>query len=190
MVALKPDVLLLDGSLPKLRRSGDLASVQRASPGTAVLLLARAPNERQAMSALKSAMRGYCSVWIPPKLLRRAIEKIDVGEIWAEREVLSRLVAELARLVGRHEPATTGRRVGVLTPREHEIASMVTGGAINKEIAARLGIREGTVKARLATIFRKLGCSNRVQLALICARDGPRPNVGPERPGSSTNLSA
>ena len=142
------------------------------------------------MSALKAAVRGYCSVWIPPKLLRRAIEKVHDGEVWAAREVLSRLVAELAVLVERHGPARTGGSVGVLTAREREIAGMVTGGAINKEIAARLNIREGTVKARLATIFRKVGCSNRVQLALMCARHPPRPSVGAERSEIGTNLSA
>ena len=177
MVTLRPEVLLLDVSLPELRRSGDLASIQRANLGTAVLLLAHAPDQQQAVSALKTAVRGYCSVWIPPQLLRRAIEKIHIGEIWAGREVLSRLVTELALLVGRPRPAITGGTFGALTTREREIAGMVAEGAINKEIAARLDIREGTVKARLAAIFRKLGCSNRVQLALIVAGKAPNPIV-------------
>jgi DNA-binding NarL/FixJ family response regulator len=176
LVTLRPDVLLLDCSLPRLRRAEDIAMIQHASPGTAVLLLAQMPDESQAMSALKAAARGYCSVRIRPKLLRRAIQKIQGGEIWAGREVLSRLVAELALLVGRQRPAATGCTFAVLTPREWEIAGMVTEGAINKEIAARLNVREGTVKARLAKIFRKLGCSNRVQLALVVGgKAGPAP---------------
>jgi two-component system, NarL family, nitrate/nitrite response regulator NarL len=187
---LKPEVLLLDLSLPKLRRAGDIGTIQQASPGTAVLLLAHAPDKSQAMSVLKAAARGYCSARIAPRLLRRAVEKIHSGEIWAGREVLSRLVAELALFVGRPRCAFDADRFALLTPREREIAGMVTEGAPNKEIAARLNIREGTVKARLATIFRKLGCSNRVQLALIAGGSGPSSGSAPERSRVRTSPSA
>jgi DNA-binding NarL/FixJ family response regulator len=174
MVTLKPDVLLLDVSLPKLRRGGDLATIQRANPATAVLLLTRVPTEREAITALKRAVRGYGSVWLRPRLLRRAVERIHLGEVWAGRRVLSCLVGELALTTGqRPSSATTPTTFNCLTPREREIAGMVTEGAVNKEIAGRLNIKEGTVKARLAAVFRKLGCANRVQLALL---------VGPSRP--------
>src|SRR5262249_17907015 len=72
MGTLKPDVLLLDLSLPKLRRGGDMETIQQASPGTAVLVLAHAPDESQAMSVLKADARGYCSARIDPKLLTKA----------------------------------------------------------------------------------------------------------------------
>jgi len=174
MVTLKPDVLLLDVSLPKLRRGADLATIQRANPATAVLLLTRVPTEREAITTLKRAVRGYGSVWLPPSLLRTAVEKIHLGEVWAGRRVLSRLVGELALTTGRHRsPATTPTTFSCLTPREREIASMVTEGAVNKEIAGRLNIKEGTVKARLAAVFRKLGCANRVQLALLLGSSRP-----------------
>src|SRR5262249_48186948 len=189
MGMLKPDVLLLDLSLPKLRRVGDMETIHQASPGTAVLVLAHAPDESQAMSILKADARGYCGARIAPKLLRKAVEKIRSGEIWAGREVLSRLVAELALLIGRPTPAPEGGRLATLTPRERQIAGMVTEGATNKEIAARLNIREGTVKARLATIFRKLRCSNRVHLALIAGGSGPEPQNASERSGVKTSLS-
>jgi DNA-binding NarL/FixJ family response regulator len=173
MGTLQPDVLLLDLSLTKLRRAGDLGTIHQASPSTAVLVLAHAPDERQAMSVLKADARGYCSARIAPKLLRKAVATIHSGEIWAGREVLSRLVTELALLVGRPRPAPEGGRLARLTARERQIAGMVTEGAANKEIAARLNIKEGTVKARLATIFRKLGCLNRVHVALIARGSGP-----------------
>ena len=189
MGTLKPDVLLLDLSLPKLRRAGDMGTIQQASPDTAVLILADAPDESQALSVLKADARGYCSARIAPKLLRKAVEKIHSGEIWAGREVLSRLVAELALVVGRPMPTPEGGSLAMLTPRERQIAGMVTECATNKEIAARLNIREGTVKARLATIFRKLRCSNRVHLALIAGGLGPSPQNASERSGVRTSPS-
>ena len=90
--------------------------------------------------------------------------------------MLSHLVSELVLLLARQKiPARAGSLL-VLTPREREIASFVKDGAINKEIGTRLSISEGTVKARLAAIFRKVGCANRVQLALIVENEstGPR----------------
>jgi two-component system, NarL family, nitrate/nitrite response regulator NarL len=179
LLKLKPEVLLLDCSVPNLRRAEDIATIHQASPGTAVLLLAQAPDDHQALCALKASVRGYDDVRISPTLLRRAIEKIQCGEIWARRGVLSRLVTELALLVRRQRLAATSASFGVLTPREREIAGMVMEGAINKEIAARLNVREGTVKASLARIFRKLGCSSRVQLALaVAAGDSTRGRGG------------
>jgi DNA-binding NarL/FixJ family response regulator len=125
LVKLKPEVLLLDCSVPNLRRAEDIATIQQASPGTAVLLLAQAPDESQAICALKASARGYHSVRISPTLLRRAIDKIQRGEIWAGRGVLSRLVTEFALDVRRQRLAATSASFGVLTPREREIAGMV-----------------------------------------------------------------
>ena len=176
MASLRPEVLLLDRSLPKLRRAGDIAGIQQASPRTAVLLLAAAPDKKEAIAALKAAVRGYCSIEITPRLLTRAIERIQNGEIWAGREVLSDLVSELVLLLARQKIPARAGSLRALTPREREIASFVKDGAINKEIGTRLNISEGTVKARLAAIFRKVGCANRVQLALIVENEssGPR----------------
>jgi DNA-binding NarL/FixJ family response regulator len=56
-----------------------------------------------------------------------------------------------------------------LSPREHQIAIMVAQGLRNKEIAFRLGICESTVKNYVYSAFIKLGCRNRIQLALLYA---------------------
>ena len=54
-----------------------------------------------------------------------------------------------------------------LTPRQREIARLISDGSSNKEIAARLNVAESTVKAHLTAIFRKLKVSDRLQLALF-----------------------
>lgn len=54
-----------------------------------------------------------------------------------------------------------------LTPRERAVAKAVAEGHANKEIGARLGIAEGTVKSYLSRIFAKLGISGRLRLALL-----------------------
>jgi two-component system nitrate/nitrite response regulator NarL len=59
-----------------------------------------------------------------------------------------------------------------LTPRERQIASAITDGRTNRDIAARLGITEQTVKNHLTSIFEKVGVDNRLQLGLALVRRG------------------
>jgi DNA-binding NarL/FixJ family response regulator len=65
--------------------------------------------------------------------------------------------------------ASSDRRLALLTRREREIARLIGAGASNRDIASRLLVSEGTVKAHLTAIFRKLGFSDRLQLGLFLA---------------------
>lgn len=56
--------------------------------------------------------------------------------------------------------------LNLLTPRESEVAQLVAQGDCNKRIAAKLSISDHTVKAHLSAIFRKMGVSNRLELAI------------------------
>jgi two-component system nitrate/nitrite response regulator NarL len=58
----------------------------------------------------------------------------------------------------------------LLTPREQQIASAIADGRSNRDIAARLGITEQTVKNHLTSIFEKVGVDNRLQLGLALVR--------------------
>jgi DNA-binding NarL/FixJ family response regulator len=58
----------------------------------------------------------------------------------------------------------------VLTPRDRLMVRILAAGATNREIAARLGLREQTVKNRLSTIYGKLGLRNRLELAVYLGR--------------------
>lgn len=67
-------------------------------------------------------------------------------------------------------PATPAPRQQTLTPREQQIASGIAAGRTNRDIAARLGITEQTVKNHLTSIFEKVGVDNRLQLGLVLVR--------------------
>lgn len=54
-----------------------------------------------------------------------------------------------------------------LTPRERQLVAVILDGAANREIAARLGLKEQTVKNQLATLYRKTGASSRLELAML-----------------------
>jgi DNA-binding NarL/FixJ family response regulator len=72
----------------------------------------------------------------------------------------------------RDTPGKGDERLGRVTPRERQIVDLLSAGASNKEIAKRLNVTERTVKAHLTAIFRKLGLSGRLQLALFALEYG------------------
>lgn len=64
-----------------------------------------------------------------------------------------------------------------LTPRERRLVRALLAGSTNREIAARLGLREQTVKNQLSVIYGKLGVRNRLELAVHAGRNGLRDQV-------------
>ncbi len=174
MANLKPDVLLLDLSLARLGGLKSIPAIQRLNPRTRVIVLTRKLDEREGMFALKAGARGYCRSNIAPALLKRAVERIQDGEIWAGRKLVSSFLDELASIMARRQPgmrAESARRWDQLSLRQRETARLVGGGASNREIATRLKITEKAVKAHLTAIFRKLGLARRLQVALFVAEN-------------------
>ncbi len=172
LARLKPGVLLLDLALPRLGGVGGLPAIQRLSPPTKIVLLTDPLEEQEALAALKAGARGYCPLATDPALLKKAVQRVQQGEIWVGRNLISHLLVELTSLTDRRQkaaPANLDSRFDRLTPRQREIVHLVGGGASNKEIASQLNVTEGTVKAHLTAIFRKTGLSSRLQLALFVA---------------------
>jgi DNA-binding NarL/FixJ family response regulator len=159
----QPPVVLL-GPLRGFRALEALAVIRTLSPISRTIVMADAPAEAAAIDALKLGARGYCAPTTEPAVLGKAIELVLEGEIWIGRRVMLRLLDELTeRVVGAARPALAA---GPLTAREQQITVLIGDGASNKEIADRLTITEKTVKAHLTKVFRKLGVSSRLQLAV------------------------
>lgn len=170
MSNLRPAILILDLALPGLGGVEGTPAIQRLSPLTSIILMTSTSNDREGLAALKAGARGYCNLDMDPQLLKKAVSVVIKGEIWVARNVFAPLLEELTSLTERRHkefPPNLDTRLDRLTPREREIAQLVGGGASNKEIAGRLNITEATVKAHLTAIFRKLGLSDRLGLALF-----------------------
>jgi DNA-binding NarL/FixJ family response regulator len=172
MTQSKPAVLLLDLDLPQIGDIEGVAAIQHLCPSTNIILFRGAHNEKEEILALKSGAKGYCGKEIDPSLLRKAVNVVQKGEVWAGRKTISHLLAELNSFTetGQKDcPPLTEVYLQYLTPRERQIALLVGEGACNKEIASRLDISERTVKAHLTAIFRKLQISDRLRLGLFIA---------------------
>ncbi len=167
---LRPDVVVVDLTLPRLGRLRGLPHIQRWSRPTKTLVLTDAPTEGEAIAVLRAGARGYYSRTIDAAQLMKAVAVVQKGEIWLQRKLIPRLVAEITSLAERRQNAKADPLLEGLTARQRLTAELLSRGASNREIAAQLNISERTVKAHLTETFRYLGVSDRVQLALLLKR--------------------
>ena len=174
IAASVPSVILFDlGPSPDAR---GLATISALSGLAKTIVLAWTDDDALAVQALKAGAAGFCPRDTPTDLLRRAVQLVEAGEIWVGRRVMMRLIEELAlRPVA--TPAVAGGEQ--LTARERELVNLVAAGAANKDIARRLTISVKTVKTHMTSIFRKLGLSTRLELAVAVGRSTtPQTKVG------------
>jgi DNA-binding NarL/FixJ family response regulator len=162
LAALVPAVVLFDlGAKPDALTFGVISELSALAK---TIVIADTDDESLAIQALKAGASGFCPRNTPPALIRKAIQLVEAGEIWIGRRVMLRLIEDMASPPRgtRREPASAG----VLTERENAIASLVARGEGNKEIAHALSISIKTVKTHLTNMFKKVGVSSRLQLAL------------------------
>jgi len=104
-------------------------------------------------------LRGVCGI-LPPDadsdMLKKAVKIIYSGELWLDRKLLKNILYHVTSIEKKID----------LTKKEKEIVSLICHGCRNKEIAQRLDISEQTVKSHCNRIYKKVGVSDRLQLAL------------------------
>lgn len=149
-----PDVMLLDIFMPEASGFDVLRQLQGSK--TRFLILTAGGNRNELLQAVQLQAHGVLTKDAPVELLLKAIRKIAAGEYWIDRELLAKAV----------RPAEPTPNFG-LTDRELEIISEICAGASNKDIAAKLGISDLTVKRHLTNVFDKTGVSSRLELALF-----------------------
>lgn len=157
----RPSVLVLDVRMPGKDGLAVLRQLKEETLPTRVVLLTAALDEDEVLDAIRLGVRGVVLKEMAPQMLVQCVREVHAGGQWLDRRSV---VRALERVVRRGELSTT------LTPREAEITRMVAGGLRNKEIAARLGIVEGTVKLHLHNIYEKLGLDGRLEL-MVYVRD-------------------
>lgn len=162
----KPDILLLDLSMPKQDGMEVLRALAAAKVPVRTLLLTASINKSQIVQALKLGAYGVILKESTTQRLFDSIRCVMAGQFWVGRESVSDLVRALRNVSSPAEGGTGVRDFG-LTRRESEIVTLVVAGYSNPDIAQRCSISEQTVKHHVSNIFDKLGVSNRLELALF-----------------------
>jgi DNA-binding NarL/FixJ family response regulator len=102
----------------------------------------------------------------------KAIEKVHAGEVWLDRSMTARVLAEMSRTRTAKETDPEAIKIASLTEREREVIPLIGEGLKNKQIGDRLCISEATVRHHLTSIFSKLGVSDRLELVIYVYRYG------------------
>jgi len=115
--------------------------------------------EREAAELIRCGISGIFMKHNSAALLAQGIRDVMAGKVWFDQEPLRATMHGSAPL-----PESQSER---FTQREHQVLSYVLEGLANKEIAARIGVSEGSIKATLQQLFSKTGVHTRGQLVRI-----------------------
>ena len=153
---LKPDVVIMDLSMPAKDGIEATREIMSAAPETKILVLTTFATSDSISSVLAAGARGVALKNIPRDQLLLAIHRIIAGE-----QVLS----EDVKMVLAEDPP-----VEALSPRQSEILNMLARGMSNREMAAILGISVTVVKEHITALYGKLGAANRSEAITIAMR--------------------
>ena len=173
VVALRPDVVLLDIDLPGMSGLETIHRLSRLAPASKVLVLAR-PEENRVVEAIIAGACGYILKTAPPDAISSAVRATAAGECVVSSEVAGKLVEHIRNgdlpVVATSEIADAVRTA--LTTRELEIFTLLAGGGSNQQIADGLSISVHTVRNHVKRILAKLHLANRIQAAAHAVRAG------------------
>ncbi|GAB3924558.1 response regulator transcription factor [Kribbella albertanoniae] len=167
----RPDVAVLDIRMPRMDGLEAAAEIRRQVPETAVVMLTTFSEDAYIARALGDGASGFLLKSGDPRELIAGLKAVAEGAAYLSPRVAQRVIAELsggsmARAVAAKE------QVDVLSPREREVLGLVGAGMSNAEIAQRLFLVEGTVKAYVSAILLRLAVKNRVQAAIVAYEAG------------------
>jgi DNA-binding NarL/FixJ family response regulator len=167
---LKPDVVLMDLSMPRMDGIAATRQIRQDVPDCAVVVLTIYHDDDHLFAAIKAGARGYVLKEAPAEQVMEAIRAAARGEGFMEPPLVKRVLDEFAR-VSRLRAASK-EVFAELTRREMEVLELLGEGLKNKEIAARLFLSEKTVKNHISSIFDKLQVNDRTEAALLAAKHG------------------
>jgi DNA-binding NarL/FixJ family response regulator len=167
---LKPDVVVLDITMPGLSGIDAVGPLKKASPATRVLMASQHEATKFVQQALQAGADGYLSKDSEPEELALAIESVCRGDSYLSPKVAGGIMARAVR--GDAPAAGDSTALGALTAREREVFQLVAVGKANKEVAAMLGLSLGTVKKHRENLQRKLDCHSAAELARLAIREG------------------
>jgi DNA-binding NarL/FixJ family response regulator len=153
------DVVLLDIDLGPERALDFVAAAKRAEFQGRILVVTAGASDQEAIQLIQAGVSGILHKHNSTAELCRTIRQIATGEVCLEKNYLG----PLFRAVDRSRPASGPR----LTERDRTVLRLILQGLTNREIAARLHISEGAVKASLRQVFQKLSVRTRAQLVKV-----------------------
>ena len=164
---LKPDVILLDITMPGLSGIDAIPLLRRALPQVRIVMLTHHEGQSFVDQALRLGASGYISKDSDPEELSLALRSVVRGDTYISPKVTGALVNQVRAGAG-----APGSGLSALTPREREVFQLLALGQSNKEVAHSLGMSLGTAKKHRENLQRKLEVSSTAELARLAIREG------------------
>lgn len=162
MSRLRPDVLILDISMPGRSGLDALPDLLRLSEGTRVLVLSMHPEDMHALRSLRAGAAGYLTKDSVPSELATAVRRLHAGRRYISTELAEQLASELTQ-------ETAADPLSLLSVREHEVLRLLAAGNKPSDIAARLHVSPrtvGTYRRRILEKLRLEGTAELIRFAL------------------------
>jgi DNA-binding NarL/FixJ family response regulator len=166
-ILLKPDVVVMDISMPGMNGLAATRALKQKQPGIAIVTLTRHGDDAYVQELLRAGVSGYVLKQSAPTELLQAIRAAAAGGQYLDSALTARVTA---RLLGRAGKAT--QPAATLSERESEVLRLIASGYSNKEIAARLSLSVKTVEAHKANAMRKLDLRGRIDIVKYAVLQG------------------
>jgi DNA-binding NarL/FixJ family response regulator len=156
----QPDIVLMDIQLPDISGIECTAHLKQLMPSVQIIIVTVYEDTERIFKALRAGACGY--------ILKRGIPEELIAAIRGVRNGGAPMSGEIARKViaSFQEPVTTAAEMEDLSPREREILELLAAGFPNKQIAARVGLTNGTVRWHLLHVYHKLHVRSRTEATL------------------------
>jgi DNA-binding NarL/FixJ family response regulator len=164
----KPDVIVMDISMPGMNGLTATQTLKRQQPRTAVITLTRHSDDAYLQELLRAGVSGYVLKQSAPAELLQAIRAAAGGGQFIDSALTGRVTAEFLL---RKSPRAHGARA-LPTERESNVLRLIAAGYSNKEIAGRMSLSIKTVEAHKANAMRKLGLTGRVDIVKYAILQG------------------
>lgn len=167
-VQLKPDVIVMDISMPGMNGLIATRKLRQLQPGAAIVTLTRHGDDAYLQELLRAGVSGYVLKQSAPTELLQAIRAAAAGRQYLDSALTARVTAGFLGKQGKREtqPSAT------LSERESEVLRLIASGYSNKEIASRLSLSVKTVEAHKANAMRKLELNGRIDIVKYAILQG------------------
>ena len=168
--ALRPDIILMDFSLPDGTGLDATKAILREIPECKIVFLTVHETDDKLFAAIRAGAKGYLPKNVAGQSLISGLRSLARDEVVFSRKMTSRIVEELSH--SNLESKLSEEILSKLTPRELDVLGELQTGAANSEIAKRMFLSENTVKHHIQNILSKLGVENRRQASQLARQAG------------------
>lgn len=167
----RPDIILLDISMPRLNGIDAARKILRDLPETKIIMLSMHADQRYVQESIRVGARGYILKESAAKEVSKAILEVQKGELFFGQSVQHQVIREYVKSIqeGGHPPLSP------LSLREREVLQLLAEGKSTKDIASTLNVSVKTVESHRKQIMDKLELHSIAELTKYAIREGLTP---------------